>query len=72
MVFAVPTNRDPGTLVEIGIALARNIHVVVYDPRHECANTMVIGGAYCYSDELDTCLNATFSVLSTARLAQHG
>ena len=67
LVFAVPTGRDPGTLVEIGLAIAQGIPVVVYDPDAECANTMVIAGSNCYSRELDTCLNATFSCLSNIR-----
>jgi nucleoside 2-deoxyribosyltransferase len=64
LLFAVPTGRDPGTLVEIGLAIADNIPVVVYDPDGECTNTMVVGGSRCYSRDLDTCLNATFDCLS--------
>ena len=67
LMLAVPTGRDPGTLVEIGLAIARHIPVVVYDPARECANTMVIAGSHCYSDDLDTCLNAVFSLLSQVR-----
>lgn len=67
LVFAVPTGRDPGTLVEIGLAIASNIPVVVYDPAKECANTMVIAGSKCYSQSLDECLNATFICLSQMR-----
>ena len=67
LVFAVPTGRDPGTLVEIGLAIASNIPVVVYDPARECANTMVIAGSKCYSQSLDECLNATFICLSQTR-----
>lgn len=63
MVFAVPTNKDPGTLVEIGLAIEMGIPVVVYDPLRECANTMVIAGSVHYSDDLDSCLNATFTAL---------
>jgi nucleoside 2-deoxyribosyltransferase len=67
LLFAVPTDKDPGTLVEIGLAIAERIPVVVYDPDRECANTMVIAGSDCYSDNLDTCLNAVFSLLSKTR-----
>jgi nucleoside 2-deoxyribosyltransferase len=66
LVFAVPTERDPGTLVEIGIAIERRIPVVVYDPHDECRNTMVVAGAKCYSQSLDECLNAVFEELSVA------
>ena len=69
LVFAVPTARDPGTLVEVGLAIASKIPVVVYDPNAECMNTMVIAGSSCYSHNLDTCLNATFSCLSSLRHA---
>lgn len=65
LAFAVPTHRDPGTLVEIGLAIGANIPVVVFDPGRENANTMVIAGSAHYSDDLDACLNAVFSLLST-------
>jgi nucleoside 2-deoxyribosyltransferase len=71
LVFAVPTGRDPGTIVEIGLAIAGRIPVVVYDPGKECANTMVIGGSDHYSDDLDSCLNAVFTLLSKVRRADH-
>jgi nucleoside 2-deoxyribosyltransferase/sugar/nucleoside kinase (ribokinase family) len=64
LVFAVPTGRDPGTLVEIGIAIEAGTPVVVFDPNRENANTMVMAGTYHYASDLDSCLNAVFSVLS--------
>lgn len=67
LMFAVPLTRDPGTLVEIGLAIAKNKPVVVFDPRHENNNTMVICGAECYSDNLDLCLNKVFEVLARKR-----
>jgi nucleoside 2-deoxyribosyltransferase len=67
LVFAVPTGRDPGTLVEVGIAIEAGIPVVVYDPARECANTMVMAGSKCYSRDLDECLNETFSALSRCK-----
>jgi nucleoside 2-deoxyribosyltransferase/sugar/nucleoside kinase (ribokinase family) len=66
LLFAVPTGRDPGTLVEVGIAIEAGIPVVVYDPARENANTMVIAGAEHYSADLDACLNAVFRILSGA------
>jgi len=66
LVFAVPTGRDPGTLVEVGIAIEARIPVVVYDSLRENANTMVIAGAIHYSDQLESCLNAVFRILSGA------
>jgi len=67
LVFAVPTSRDPGTLVEVGLAIGQGIPVIVYDPKCDCSNTMVIGGSECYSHNLDECLNATFVSLSNLR-----
>ncbi|HEY3778520.1 MAG TPA: nucleoside 2-deoxyribosyltransferase [Rhizomicrobium sp.] len=67
LVFAVPTDKDPGTLVEIGIAIAQKIPVVVYDPQEECPNTMVMAGAWTYSRSLDECLNGVFDALSQRR-----
>lgn len=66
LVFAVPTGRDPGTLVEIGIAIEAGIPVVVYDPEGENTNTMVMAGADFYSADLDQCLNNVFRILSGA------
>ena len=56
--------QDPGALVEIGIAIAQKIPVIVYDPRGECANTMVMASASLYSRILDDCLNAVFNNLT--------
>jgi nucleoside 2-deoxyribosyltransferase len=67
LVFAVPTGRDPGTLVEIGLAIGAGIPVVVFDPTRENANTMVMAGASHYSGDLDSCLNAAFSLLGEER-----
>jgi nucleoside 2-deoxyribosyltransferase len=66
LVFAVPTGRDPGTLVEVGIAIEAGIPVVVYDPVGENTNTMVMAGAQHYSADLDSCLNSVFTLLSGA------
>jgi nucleoside 2-deoxyribosyltransferase len=66
LLFAVPTGRDPGTLVEVGIAIEAGIPVVVYDPVRENTNTMVMAGAQHYSADLDSCLNSVFRILSGA------
>ncbi len=44
VVFAVPLEKDPGTLVEVGYALKSNTPVITYDPRGENKNTMVMAG----------------------------
>lgn len=64
IVFAVPLERDPGTLVEMGIAIERGQPVITFDPRRENNNTMVVGGSTSYSDDLDTSLNALFVAVS--------
>ncbi len=67
LVFALPLERDPGTLVEIGLALALKKPVVTYDPLKENTNTMVMAGSTVYSDKLDTCLNGLFGIMSKLR-----
>jgi len=64
VVFAVPLMRDPGTLVEMGMAMALNKPVITFDPRKENTNTMVIAGSASYSSDLDICLNALFMEIS--------
>ena len=64
LMFAIPKNRDSGTLVEIGLAIEKRMPVIVFDPNKECFNPMVVGGAECYSQNLDECLNAVFATLS--------
>ena len=64
LVFAVPLGRDPGTLVEVGLAIAARKPLVIFDPRTENKNTMVICGSNFYSSDLDQCLNSLFSLLS--------
>jgi nucleoside 2-deoxyribosyltransferase len=67
LVFAVPLNRDPGTLVEMGWAMATDVPVITYDPLRENTNTMVIAGSKAYSDNLDICLNGLFEAMSSIR-----
>jgi len=64
VVFALPLGRDPGTLIEMGVAIANKKPLVTYDPLQENANTMVIVGSTVYSSNLDICLNGLFDVLS--------
>ena len=62
-VLAVPIGRDPGTLVEVGWALALSKPGIIFDPRGENNNTMVVAGNAAYSTDLDECLNGLFRVL---------
>ncbi|HDR9355971.1 TPA: nucleoside 2-deoxyribosyltransferase [Burkholderia vietnamiensis] len=66
-VFAVPLDRDPGTLVEIGMAIEMGKPVITFDPRKENENTMVVVGSSVYSADLDACLNSTFNALAKLR-----
>ncbi|KVD59101.1 nucleoside 2-deoxyribosyltransferase [Burkholderia ubonensis] len=66
-VFAVPLGRDPGALVEVGMAIEMGKPVITYDPRQENENTMVVVGSSVYSADLDVCLNGTFDVLAKLR-----
>ncbi|EEW59729.1 putative PfkB family carbohydrate kinase [Ruegeria sp. TrichCH4B] len=66
-VFAIPLNRDPGTLIEVGMAIAMGIPVVTFDPREENNNTMCICGSTVYSPDIDDCLNGIFEVLARVR-----
>lgn len=66
-VFAVPLDRDPGTLVEIGMAIEMGKPVICYDPRNENDNTMVIVGSSIYSANLETCLNGLFNAIAQLR-----
>ena len=67
VVFAVPLDRDPGTLVEIGMAIEAGKPVITYDPRRENENTMVVVGSSVYSADLDACLNGTFNAIAKLR-----
>ncbi len=67
LVFALPLGRDPGTLVEMGMAMTTHKPVITYDPSSENTNTMVMAGSTVYSTNLDTCLNGVFDAMSKLR-----
>ncbi|MGR6465813.1 nucleoside 2-deoxyribosyltransferase [Rhizobium sp. PAMB 3182] len=66
-VFAVPLERDPGTLVEVGMAISAGKPVITYDPRKENNNTMVVCGSSFYSSDLGECINGAFELVSKLR-----
>lgn len=66
-VFAIPIDRDPGTLVEVGMAIEMGKPVITFDPRNENLNTMVVTGSAGYSSDLDICLNGLFEALGKLR-----
>jgi nucleoside 2-deoxyribosyltransferase len=63
-VFAIPIERDPGTLVEVGLAIEMQKPVITFDPRNQNRNTMVVTGSACYANDLDRCLNGLFDALT--------
>lgn len=63
-VFAIPIERDPGTLVEVGLAIEMGKPVITFDPRNQNLNTMVVVGSVRYSSDLDVCLNGLFEALA--------
>jgi nucleoside 2-deoxyribosyltransferase len=67
LVFAVPLERDPGTLVEVGMAISLGKPVITYDPRAENNNTMVVVGSVVYSSILEECLNGVFDAMAKLR-----
>lgn len=70
LVFAVPLERDPGTLVEMGMAMALGKPVITFDPRRQNANTMVLAGSTNYSTDLDSSVNAMFAAVSKLWMAK--
>lgn len=67
VVFAIPLEKDPGALVEVGLAIEMGKTVITYDPRNENTNTMVVAGSSIYSQDLDQCLNGLFNEMSKLR-----
>ena len=51
---------DPGTLIEMGIALERDMPVIVYDPYCTAENLMLTATPKAVSNDLDSIMNAVF------------
>lgn len=69
LLLAVVLYDDPGTLIEIGIAVERGIPVIVYDPYSRADNLMLTQLPYRVSPELDDVISAVFDRASrVARL----
>lgn len=60
LMIAIHIFDDPGTLIEIGIALERGMKVFVYDPSDRARNIMLTQGATLVTDSLDSIITATF------------
>jgi nucleoside 2-deoxyribosyltransferase len=68
MVLAVMLYDDPGTLVEIGLALGAGIPVIIYDPYNEARNPMVTQSAHLISSNLDEIIGQVFVLASKGEL----
>jgi nucleoside 2-deoxyribosyltransferase len=62
--IAVLIFNDPGTLIEIGIAVERGIPVIVYDPYGLADNLMLTQLPKLVSNDLDAVISATFEQAS--------
>ncbi len=61
LMVAVLLFNDPGTLIEIGIAVERKMPVFVYDPFSIADNLMLTQLPFCVSPNLDEVISALFS-----------
>jgi len=60
MLVAVLLYNDPGTLIEIGLASARGIPTMVYDPYNQAENCMLTELPNLISDDLDEIISEVF------------
>jgi len=64
VLIAVNILSDPGTYIEIGMAEARGIPVLVYDPYRRASNVMLVSAPIVVSDSLDVIITATFDLIA--------
>jgi nucleoside 2-deoxyribosyltransferase len=64
LLIAVNVFNDPGTLIEIGIAHAKGISVLVYDPENRATNVMLVNAPQLVTDSLDKIVTATFDIIA--------
>ena len=62
--LAVLLYNDPGTLIEIGIAVERGMPVLVYDPYGQADNLMLTQLPQVITVDLDAVITATFEQAS--------
>lgn len=60
LLLAVLLYDDPGTLIEIGLAVEQGTPVIVYDPYSKGQNLMLTESAELVSDDLDAVIGAVF------------
>lgn len=64
VLVAVMLYDDPGTLIEIGIAVERGIPVIVYDPGSRADNLMLTQLPFLVSSDLDQVISVVFDCAS--------
>ena len=64
MLLAVLLNNDPGTLIEVGMAVQRGLPTIVYDPYEIANNCMLTESPLLVSSDLDEIIAKVFSEYS--------
>jgi nucleoside 2-deoxyribosyltransferase len=67
--LAVMLFDDPGTLIEIGMAIQRGMPLIVYDPYRRADNLMLTQLPDLVSDSLDEIMTAVFKHAARKRTA---
>jgi nucleoside 2-deoxyribosyltransferase len=60
MMIAVLLMDDPGTFIEIGMAVERGMPVIVYDPYEQAGNLMLTQLPHLVSHDIDEVISAVF------------
>ena len=72
IMLAVLPFDDPGTLIEIGVAVERRMPVIVYDPYRQAQNLMLTQLPACVSSDLDQVITAVFAQAARLESQQGG
>ncbi len=67
LLIAVNLHDDPGMLIEIGLAYAKGIPVLIYDPFDRARNVMLVSTPVLVSSSLDQVVTATFDAVAKYR-----
>lgn len=66
LLIAVNLYNDPGTMIEIGVAHAKGMPIIVYDPFSRAENVMLVSAPELVSDSLDKVITATYDAVARA------
>lgn len=69
-VIAILEHDDPGTFVEIGLAAALEIPVLIFDPLERARNPMLLGTAYAVCNSMDSLLLSLFAYFGSKASAK--